>query len=354
MKPSFILLCLLTLFAFQRKATDGEAVIVNRIRYIYNLKQQIDKDVWKGFAGKEFDLPLVYYTDSVCYIANPTPKFLSIYPSERIAGSRGLRIYKTRLLDSIPFHMETGMIFGNGTSAYNYRSPFMNCSSLEITQKVIPDVGSTEVWATMVIHEYFHGYQFKHPAYIAYFEQNIAMASDTLTKVYKAYPWFKESVDQENERLLAALEAADERQTRQQIDAFFALRAKRRLKARQTLPGDLAETERSYETMEGTARYVEYSLYQTFGQKKPDRALLRSDTAYRAYDYFWNYTITRDPWLYRSEETTYFYATGFNLVRLLDKLKVRYKTRLFREAGVSLEQILQEYQAGTKPNRGEG
>jgi hypothetical protein len=39
----------------------------------------------------------------------------------------------------------------------------------------------------------------------------------------------------------------------------------------------------------------------------------------------------------------FFYATGFNMVRLLNKLKMPYKSRLFNEGGLSLEQILLQH-----------
>jgi hypothetical protein len=51
----------------------------------------------------------------------------------------------------------------------------------------------------MVLHEYFHGFQFKHPTDLDYFEKNIAMSDDTLRNIYKSKEWFKESVDKEND-----------------------------------------------------------------------------------------------------------------------------------------------------------
>jgi len=65
--------------------------------------------------------------------------------------------------------------------------------------------------------------------------------------------------------------------------------------------------------MEGTARYIEY---------------------------FKNYTITNDKWFYING-ATYYYATGFNIARLLDKLKVDYKSRLFNKK-IFLDDILRE------------
>jgi hypothetical protein len=95
--------------------------------------------------------------------------------------------------------------------------------------------------------------------------------------------------------------------------------------------------------MAGTARQVEYSLYSHFSKKEPNNQLIKSDTSYHSYQYFQNYTIENDEWLYLSYKTPYFYATGFNLTRLLDKLKIDYKTLLFKKGDLSLDQILKEY-----------
>ena len=94
--------------------------------------------------------------------------------------------------------------------------------------------------------------------------------------------------------------------------------------------------------MEGTARSVEYNLYGKFAVMSPDYKLAESDSSYHAYRYFKNYKIENDPWLYLTSKTTYFYATGFNMARLLDKLKIEYKSRLFNESGLSLEEVLKE------------
>ena len=105
---------------------------------------------------------------------------------------------------------------------------------------------------------------------------------------------------------------------------------------------DIESIEKIYETMEGTARYIEYELYKIFSEGKPETHLVNSDTAFHSYTYYKSYKIEKDAWLYKSGGASYFYASGFNICRLLDKLKIEYKTRLFNEGETSLEQILQE------------
>jgi hypothetical protein len=317
--------------------------VLNRIAYIYNLKSLVEKGVWKGFTNKKFDLPLVYYTDNACFIANPTEKFIASYRPTLVFENKDVKIFKTKLLDSVPFHMETSVTLGATSSAYNHRSPFMHCSSFEISRKYVPDLNSTEQWATLVIHEYFHGFQFMHPADLTYFEQHIAVSSDTLKNIYNKHRWFRESVDKENRLLLNALDAPNKSRVGVLLDSFFVLRENRRKVARQQLNADIVAIEQCYETREGTARYAEYSLYDKFAKKYPDKKLLETDSSYHSYQYFHHYSMEKDQWLYLSEKTNYFYATGFNMVRLLNKLNIPYKSRLFNEGGLSLEQILLQH-----------
>ena len=345
MQRLVFLFLILLLLSSGRRPDREEQVTLDRIAYINDLKRFIDKAVWKGFTDKKFDLPLVYYTGRFCYVANPTKKFLDSFKPDLVFEGRELKIYKTNLLDSIPFHMETTVTFGDTSPAYDHHSPFMRCSSFEITQKTVPDVNSTEQWTTMIMHEYFHGFQFKHPAHLTYFGKHIAASADTLQKIYNAHGWYKESVDQENAVLLAALDAADEAKMKSLIDSFFRFREQRRRQTKLQLNFDVTRLEQCYEAKEGTARYAEYSLYRHFASRNPNRNLLQSDTAYHSYQYFRSHTLEKDKWLYLSDRTRYFYATGFNQVRLLEKLKINYQTRLFNEGGLFLEQILEQHRA---------
>ncbi len=345
MKQVILLFLIAICFSFKCHSERKDQIIIARIEYVYSLKSFIEQNVWKGFDDKKFDVPLVYYTDSICYITNPTDRFLDSYKASLIFKNNDIKIYKTCLLDSVPFHMSVSVIFGDSTADYSYKSPFMNCSSFEITKNTIPDVSSTEEWATMILHEYFHGFQFRHPKFLDYYEKNIVSVSapqDTLTRIYKHNKWFKESVDKENDLLLSAISTGDNNEVYKSIDTFFQLRMHRRAQAKQLLNFDIKPIEGAYETMEGTARYIEYSLYGEFAVKQPDGDLIKSDTCFHSYSYFRNFKLDNAKWLYITSKTTYFYASGFNIARLLDKLGIEYKSRLFKEGGISLEQILWE------------
>jgi hypothetical protein len=151
----------------------------------------------------------------------------------------------------------------------------------------------------------------------------------------------------ENELLLNAIKETDSIKIVNIIKDFFALRTQRRKTVLSKMKFDISKYEKCYETMEGTARYIEYSLYKLYTSRQPDDKLLKSDTSFRSFEKFRNYDLTKDEWLYKTEKTTYFYAVGFNTARLLDKLKIEYKSRLFKEGKITMEDILLEKQNGS-------
>lgn len=75
---------------------------------------------------------------------------------------------------------------------------------------------------------------------------------------YQRYGWYKESVDRENAFLLDALRQTDAEIIRRDIDGFRKLRAERHARMRRELAPEAVGAERVYETMEGTARYIEF------------------------------------------------------------------------------------------------
>ena len=78
---------------------------VERLQYVYALKVVINDSVWSGFADKQYDVPLLYYGDTCCYVVNPTEKFLAKYPSVLVHSDNDIQIYQTEKVDDKPFHM---------------------------------------------------------------------------------------------------------------------------------------------------------------------------------------------------------------------------------------------------------
>ena len=283
---------------------------VERLQYVYALKVVINDSVWSGFADKQYDVPLLYYGDTCCYVVNPTEKFLDKYPSVLIHRDYNIQIYQTEKVDDKPFHMH--VTFTDEESNIDYRTPIMRCSSLEQTSKTIPDVTSVNEWATMVMHEYFHGFQFKNDGYLDIYDTiTNAVLPDTLIELAASHDWYRESITQENDFLLKAIDANDIEASRAYIQSFFKLRNERRERVKKKLGIDIVALEQLYETMEGSARYIEYCLYRHFGN-------------FNLSDAKWLYTVGRK----------YYYATGFNFLRLSDKLEIDYKYGIFKDVSI--------------------
>ena len=162
----------------------------------------------------------------------------------------------------------------------------------------LPGTEEVAIWRTMVLHEYFHGFQFRHPAYLAQFEASgsephpFVGAGRTLSKIRLVQRIRRP----ENAFLLDALRQTDAEIIRRDIDGFRKLRAERHARMRRELAPEAVGAERVYETMEGTARYIEFHACPG------------------------GYDLNANDWLYRTDISQYMYATGFNIVRLLDKL----------------------------------
>lgn len=297
--------------------TPDTASVVGRLQYVYALKDVINDCVWQGFTDKENDVPLIYYDDSCCYVVNPSEKILDQYTAELVYRDDDINIYQTKRIDNIPFHMHTTIT--DEEDRIDYRTPIMRCSSLEQTGKTIPDVTTVKEWATMVMHEYFHGFQFKQDGFLDAYERIFSVCpQDTLSTIQTQLEWYKESIQQENELLLKAIDAPNLDATKAHIRAFLELRDRRRSKLKEEQNLDIAATEQFMEIMEGSARYIEYRLY----------------------DYFSIFSLTDAKWLYTVGKN-YYYATGFNLLRLLDKLGVEYHSRIFTDV-TTVEKSLRE------------
>ncbi|MDD2981832.1 MAG: hypothetical protein PHQ74_00445 [Crocinitomicaceae bacterium] len=342
-----VFLSIVLLSACAEKLDKQEQVVIDRVEFLVDLKSRINEKIWDGFNDSQFDLPLIYYTESAYYFVNPTDIILEKFNPKLIFEKSQVKIYKSQLLDSIAFHMETSIDYT--VDSDEYKSPVMHASSFEIVKKNIEDVNSTEMWSTMVLHEYFHGFQFKHLNYQNHIQNSISyFRQDSLSRIYKSNSWFKTAIDTENNFLLEAIEAKNSNASLQLIDSFFASRSERRLKTNESLKIDLAQVESIYETMEGSARYVEIELYKLFSSNSRKNKKIDSDKSFKNYKEFKDFDFQKAEWIYLTNKTKYCYATGFNMIRLLEKLDVEFKSRIFKEEDMTLEKLLLEYRLGQK------
>jgi hypothetical protein len=164
MKIILTLLAIITLQASDL-AGSNERVIYYRIESVLQLKKAVMEKQWPGSTEPEFDIPVIFYADSACYVTNPTDKFLKQYNCELKYRKRNLNIYKTSRIDSMPFHMET--LVSDVETEYHYMTPYGRVSSLEEVRKFAPNLSVRE-WTGMLLHELFHGYQFHHKAFMEF------------------------------------------------------------------------------------------------------------------------------------------------------------------------------------------
>ena len=160
MKQLHICFCLLfgtALSGCEIPMTAQDRIAVTRICEVLELKAQVAAAVWPGFDDPQFEVPLVYFTDSLCYAVNPEARFLAQYPATLRYRDGELKIYTTPTIDSLEFHMQGTISLdpADAGSAYNYRSAYLLCSSPEITARCIPGTEEVAIWRTMVLHEYF-------------------------------------------------------------------------------------------------------------------------------------------------------------------------------------------------------
>lgn len=309
------------------------------------LKNALMEKAWPGTTDPKYAIPFIYYTDSACYVANPTDKFLKLYQCELKHKTNRLVIYKTSRIDSFPFHMEVNAT--DNEPDFEYKTPWGKISGLDEVRKYAPTL-SPQAWSGMVLHEFFHGYQFHQPQYVKYvFEKKLGYRAinDSLQSFYKNYDWYKKSVDQENDLILHAIDEKDKSKRKDLVIKMFALRDERRKRDMQQLDRAVDFYESGFETMEGTARYIEEVVHNNFLSVKFPDELLKLDTIYS--NALKREKPAPDPTGYKTEATMlYTYAIGYNMARLLDKFGTDYKSKLFIQPELTLEKLLRDEVAG--------
>ncbi|RYE13770.1 MAG: hypothetical protein EOP45_20690 [Sphingobacteriaceae bacterium] len=274
-----------------------------------------------------YDVDLAYFTDHYTYIIDPSGLIAKKKSLTTIYNQGKYKIERTARLDTTRFHMATAYETQDSSVIW-YKNPVMLCSDYEVTHTTVNDVPNIQTWATMVMHEYFHGFQFRHRAFIRYANDSVTISNRKLQAYYDNYPWFRGSVNQENQLLLRCLTENDKLKIKQLFNGVITLRNQRLKRVFEQQKILLGPQEEFLEKMEGSARYVEYQLYISFKNIPADEQLSRLDTAYK-FSALKNFTLKSKPWMYESSSVYYFYSTGFNMLRLLDKLHVSYKQSFF-------------------------
>lgn len=337
-----LLLLAIPLFRFTTQPTTDESIIYYRIESILSLKKEIMEKAWPQTKDTAYDIPLIYYTDSVCYVANPGEKFMSMARPELKYQNGNLRIYKTQSrMDSIPWHMETNV--SDVETSFDYLLPYSKVIGLEESRKfaMIP----LEAWNGMILHELFHGYQFKHQQFYHYAIKSkliYAAINDSLQGYYNIHDWYKKGIDQENALLLQAIEEKDLAKKKTLTRQMLETRSARRKTVDEKLNRPVAFYEPGFETMEGTARYIEMATIVNMIKPMIAGKLIALDSNYKKLLPAVELKPLADIAIKTEATQRYTYAIGYNMCRLLDTYNKDYKSRLFKTPDLTLEKILQE------------
>ena len=195
----------------------------------------------------------------------------------------------------------------------------MECSSPEITIQAVPSVKTYEEWYAMLMHECFHGFQYKHTDFwnkmLASTPENF-ISSDSLKTLRRNYEWYRDMLSKENALLKKAYEASGIHEVRHILSDFFSIRDERLKTVQDRLGLDIIEFYPIIETVEGSARYIEYRLAREQG-------------------------ITDTDWMTNLDSNSCYYASGLYLMLIMDKFGIPYKDELFQKC-YTLTELIQE------------
>lgn len=345
LRTNLLLLILLVASCQSKDIIDeNSCVVCDRMKLFHQCKVFIGNKIWPSLNDKQYTAPLLYYSDSSTFLLSYDSSLISQWNSSPIACSDDftLRILDQRI-DERPFIMENQMDFSDSLSPYFYR-PIMQCSDVEGLIRLVPDFEKTEDWLQLVMHEYFHSYQFNHKNTINYLADSIKAGADTLNTIYNDLDWFRDNLKEENQLLLSAIKHTNVDSVKYFSVSFIELRNSRRKKYQDLLDQDISRLENFWEMIEGTARYSEYYMAGYFDQIETSD-INKCDTLFNEFmDFKGIANFENEPEFRTRTEImpAYYYVTGFNLCRLLDKLNIEFKENLFKDPNRSLYYLLSE------------
>lgn len=332
--------------------TSQEVLIANRIEYLNRLRKFSGDLFWKDFTKDSSVGTIVYFTASASYFFNAPPSVTEKIENkyEQVAAPGKTKMLKLKNpFDSAVYIMEAQFEYEESLkNRVSYRHPTLFLSSTEDLANYDPVIKSTEDWAFTALHEYFHQYQFRHDAIFNYIlslvKQKRIMNRDTLQGIYRTSQSFRDTLNLENDNLLKALSATNMDEEKAYYKEFLRLRNKRRQEYSKEHKLQFNIPEDFWEKIEGTSIYIEAIAKLHLSEFPVDSTLLETDPMYKGNNAFAGFTFENAPEYYDSKKAVYYLgATGFNLVRLLEKNKVDYKDNFFNYASLPLHMQLKYF-----------
>lgn len=324
-----------------------DSLSARRISFVLNLKKSVADSAWLDFGKKRTEGTLIYFDADRSEVFFPNPRVIkTLNDYDKHSDDYWL----TARLDSIPYHMEVMISFDStDSSKYFYGNPVEQYSSVEEIGKYIPSVKSTEMWATMVVHEMFHHYQYNTENYKEYAQSEIGILPfniNNLISLCQEDEKFLTMIRKENDYLMQAI-SEGHKDIRDSLISSYLNERKSRIEEYSIANPDLEKVENYYVLQEGSARYIEYKSMFTLSDyaNKSDPPVVLDDPTFKSYSEFQEIDLQDPAFSYLTHATPidYHYTIGFNIMRLLDKLKIEYKTQLLDNPEKGLHQYLEDY-----------
>jgi hypothetical protein len=203
-------------------------------------------------------------------------------------------------------------------------------------------ITGSDMYVSVLTHEIFHAYQ-------AAWAPERFFPAETSRSLDSQYPWFEEqtisSWETELNLLQSALKSTDSAEVHQLAEQFLAQREERR--KTMGLPQNLIDFENNREWVEGMAIYVELESWRLAAETETYQPVLAIQTDpsfyhYRKYNTRWNRAVGQITRMAKDEGDGRFYYSGMAQAYLLDQLLPDWKTLLYEDPDLNLEDLLEK------------
>ena len=209
--------------------------------------------------------------------------------------------------------------------------PWLVVGSLEALTLFHPSFehATTEAWVSVVMHELLHTHQLRAPGAERFLDAIVSgkRTPDSLTALFAHDPRFHALIEREYTLLTRAAQQpqGDKRAAKQALKRWLTL-YQQRIASLHDHPHaeQLIEDDALFSYIEGVARYVE-SQFLADPSLHPNTSLA-SDPRFDHYEQFRGRGYAGSP--NRQLDEHYFYAIGYHLCVLLDRLDTTWRTRV--------------------------
>jgi len=208
--------------------------------------------------------------------------------------------------------------------------PWLVLGTLEALSTFHPSFkhATTEAWVSVAVHEFVHTHQLRAAGFAPYLAAVDTHVSNpaTLTTLYTSHPGFRAQIEREYALLsqAAARDARDKPAAYQALRSWWALYLKRNqwldragIDAARVIADDAL-----FSYIEGVARFVESDFLANTAQHPPEPTT--RDARFHAYEEFVGRDYSASP--NRQLDSQYFYAIGYHLCVLLERVDPRWKS----------------------------